>query len=50
MRPTIFHSKLNFSSKFSFYYANPLATLCEIVGSSDGQNDRCSACKFIADL
>nr|WP_315059346.1 hypothetical protein [uncultured Campylobacter sp.] len=37
MRPTIFYSKLNFSSKFSFHYANSLATSCEINGSSDAK-------------
>jgi mug G:T/U mismatch-specific DNA glycosylase len=37
MRPTIFHSKLNFSSKFSFHYANPLAISCEIEDSSDAK-------------
>ena len=37
MRPTIFHSKLIFSSKFSFYCANTLATSCEIRGSSDAK-------------
>ncbi|EMG29903.1 hypothetical protein H740_09236 [Campylobacter showae CC57C] len=37
MRPTILHFKLNFSSKFSFYCANTLATSCEIKGSSDAK-------------